>query len=50
LVDAVATATTPTSCKVTVTFRKNSDFTAVDTLNGDIVKLRLTLKTVSLNG
>jgi hypothetical protein len=50
LVDAVATASSATSCKVTVTFRKNSDFTAVDTADGDIVRLRLTLKTVSLNG
>lgn len=48
LVDNVSTASSSTSCKVTVTFRKNSDYSAVDTASGDVVKLRLTLKSVSL--
>lgn len=50
LVDAVATATSSTSCKVTVTFRRGDTGAAADTAINDIVKLRLTLKTVSLNG
>ena len=48
LADAVATATTPTSCKVTVTFRRPDTGAATDTASGDIVRLKLTLKTVSL--
>jgi hypothetical protein len=50
LVDAVATATSSTSCKVTVTFRRGDTGAAADTANGDLVRLTLRLKTVSLNG
>ena len=45
LVNAVTSATSP---KVTVTFRKNSDYTAVDTADGDIVRVRLTVKLVNV--
>ena len=48
LVDAVATASSSTSCKVTVTFRRGDTGAATDTASGDVVYLRLTLKTVSL--
>lgn len=47
LVDAVTNTTSP---KVTVTFRRNDTYAAVDTTTGDVVKLTLWVKTNQIPG